>query len=53
MLFDCAVEVNPIVTGIADVPYIPRNIQLGDTVQAVIRKVMPKERKMSLIISLM
>ena len=44
------VEVNPIVTGIADAPYVPRNIQLGETVQAVIRKVMANERKMSLII---
>lgn len=44
------VEVNPIVTGIADAPYIARPIQLGETVQAVIRNIKVNERKMSLSI---
>ena len=44
------VEVNPLVIGIAEVPFIPREIEYGETVKAAVRKIDVAKRKMWLAI---
>lgn len=44
------VEVTPTVCGIADVPFIPRKLEYGETVRACIKKIRSESRKMTLSI---